>query len=447
MTGLLYAAGVILIILGIAVSIALHEIGHLVPAKLFGVKVSQYMVGFGPTIFSRKRGDTEYGLKALPLGGYIAMAGMYPPARDGSVRRSTTGMFQTVMDDARKLSNEDVAPGEERRTFYSLSVPKKLVVMLGGPVMNLLIAVVLLGVVFSGFGTLQPTTTVSSVSECVVSADEAQKRSAESRNKCLAADPKAPAALAGIRPGDVIVSVADTGVASWKELQDAIRAQAGKTVPVVIERGGETETLRVAIIASQQAVVDDEGRAVVDDSGAVKTVEAGFLGVSPTNERVQLPLTQLPGEIWGTFTTIVDAIIHLPTRLVDVGKAAFSSEERDPEGPVGLIGVGRVAGEIASTDKLDIVDKSQIGINLLATLNMFLFAFNLVPLLPLDGGHVAGALWEGLRRWVAKIFRRRDPGPVDTARLLPLTYVVVGVMLVMTVLLAYADIVKPITLF
>jgi membrane-associated protease RseP (regulator of RpoE activity) len=184
-TVLLYILGIVVVVIGIALSIGLHEIGHLVPAKLFGVKVAQYMIGFGPTIFSRKKGETEYGVKAIPLGGYISMAGMYPPAKKGgrprtsgtdasfleeeyeaSGRTSSTGFFQTLVQDARTASADTITAGDEDRVFYKLPIYKRVIIMLGGPFMNLVIAVVLFAVVLSGFGTQQLA--VGSVSACVL---------------------------------------------------------------------------------------------------------------------------------------------------------------------------------------------------------------------------------------------------------------------------------------
>ena len=117
MTVLAYIVGVLVLAFGVAASIALHEVGHLVPAKRFGVRVTQYMVGFGPTVWSRKRGETEYGIKAIPLGGYIRMIGMFPP-RAGEdptkVRVSSTGRFSQLADEARKASLEEMRPGGRR---------------------------------------------------------------------------------------------------------------------------------------------------------------------------------------------------------------------------------------------------------------------------------------------------------------------------------------------
>jgi Zn-dependent protease len=133
--------------------------------------------------------------------------------------------------------------------------------------------------------------------------------------------------------------------------------------------------------------------------------------------------------------------------MIDVAEAAFGPEERDPNGPISVVGVGRIAGEIASIDTIPVVERVSFLTGLIASLNVALFVFNLVPLLPLDGGHIAGALWEGLRRWFAKLRKKPDPGPIDTAKLVPFTLVVVILLGAMSVLLIYADIVKPISLF
>ena len=196
---MMYLLGVLFIVLGVGVSIALHEIGHLLPAKRFGVKVTQYMIGFGPTVWSRRRGETEYGVKAIPLGGYIRMIGMFPPkpgADPSQLRSSSTGRFSLLMDQARQDSMEEVQPGDEDRVFYKLSVPKKLVVMLGGPTMNLLIAVVLLTAVATTYGMRELTPQISSVSQCVT----VQTVGATAPVACKAGDPVAPANGRGSGP-------------------------------------------------------------------------------------------------------------------------------------------------------------------------------------------------------------------------------------------------------
>ena len=229
MTVLLFIGGVVFVAVGIALSIALHEVGHLLPAKLFNVRVTRYMIGFGPTLWSRKKGETEYGVKAIPAGGYVAMVGMYPPNPvDGSVRPSSTGMFQTIATEARSAAHEEVGPEDANRVFYKLPVWKKIIIMLGGPFMNLLIGVVLMGVLLMGFGTAQATTTLSEVNACQVAFGEPAPTDL---SNCT----KTPAAAAGLQPGDTIKSFDGKDVTDWTAFTDAVRASAGKTVSLVYD--------------------------------------------------------------------------------------------------------------------------------------------------------------------------------------------------------------------
>jgi len=432
-----FLIGVLVLVVGLAVSIALHEVGHLVPAKRFGVKVTEYFVGFGPTLWSRRRGETEYGVKAVPLGGYIRMIGMYPPARQGATTRRRRDGRPTLVEEAREFSLAEVGPGDENRTFSSLSVPKKLVVMLGGPVMNLLIAVVLIAVVLVGFGVPAYTATLGSVQECLP---------ADTAAECTDADPDAPGALAGLRPGDTVVSWAGRPVETWDDVRAAIADAGTAPASVVVERDGTERTVTVtAALTERPVVVDGEVRTGAD--GEPLTEAQPFVGIAPTAALVRQPLSAVPGRVAESVGATFGVVLTLPQRLVDIAQAAFGDEERDAS-VVGLVGVGRFAGEIASIegDSYGTVERTADMLGLLASLNLALFVFNLLPLLPLDGGHVAGALWEGLRRRVAAWRGRPDPGPVDVARLLPLTYVVLAVMVAMSLLLAYADIVRPVTL-
>ncbi len=455
-TVLLYLLGIIIVVIGLALSIGLHEIGHLIPAKLFGVRVGQYMIGFGPTLWSKRYGETEYGVKAIPMGGYISMSGMYPPAQEGSApRTSSTGFFQTLVQDAdqppkqsmlsgmvsdaRAASASTVTEGEESRTFYSLPVVKRVIIMLGGPLMNLVIGLVLYAVVLSGFGIPQASTTVGSVSACVLDASSA-------RQDCEAGDPQAPGAAAGILPGDTLVSMNGTAVTSWETGTEIIRASAGERLDIVVNRDGAEVALVAKPLLTERYVYDSNNQVLTDSAGASVTEEVGFLGIGAAVETARQPLSAVVPAVGDNIYRVGHMILNLPQRLVDIAVAAFGPGERDPNGPISVVGVGRLAGEITSLNTIPIVDRASSLVGLLASLNIALFVFNLVPLMPLDGGHVAGALWEGLRRFFAKIFRRPDPGPIDTAKLVPLTLAVVVILGAMSLLLIYADIVKPISI-
>ena len=430
---LLYAGGILFLVIALAISIALHEIGHLVPAKLFGVRVSEYMVGFGRTIFSRRRGETEYGLKVLPLGGYIAMAGMYPPTSEVGAAK---GLFRTLVQDARDANDETI--GDSRRgLFYRLPVWKRIVVMLGGPVMNLLLALLIFTLLLSGIGFQQGTTTISGVSECVLPAGSTQ-------TECLPGDPPSPAAAAGLLPGDVLLEVAGTPVSTFAEASALVQASPGRPVAVLVDRGGERHSLTLTPILAERTLADRWGRPILDDEGEPVTAEVGFVGMRSQVAFVPQPLTagaEFTGE---NIAAVVRLVATLPVRLWDVGVSLFTGAERDPNGPLSVVGVGRLAGEVAAVEA-PLLNRIWVLLSLVGSLNIALFVFNLIPLLPLDGGHVAVALWDGIRRTWAKLFRRPPP-PVDASRLVPVTIIVAGLLIGMTVLLLAADLFNPINL-
>jgi membrane-associated protease RseP (regulator of RpoE activity) len=428
----LYALGILLIFIGIMLSIALHEIGHLVPAKRSGVKVTQYMVGFGPTVWSRKKGETEYGVKAIPLGGYIRMIGMFPPRAsrgedETHLQPTSTGLTRQLNEQRSPTGVETIAPEDVERTFYKLPVRRKVLIMMGGPTMNLIIGVCLLVGSWTLYGEQQPTTVVGSIVQCVQPANQTAR-------PCAPGDPTAPAKAAGIEPGDRIVAINGQPAGDWTSIQTKIRDSANQQVTVTVERAGQ----RIDLTA-----VPTEN-SVYKDANSAQVVTVGFLGLTPTETLQPVPASQIAGRLVDGLARTASAIGNIPGKMAGVWKAAFSHQPRDPRGPIGIVGVGRIGGEIAQQSQLSNGLKINIILQIIATTNLALFVFNLIPLLPLDGGHVAGALYEGVRRQIAKWRRKRDPGPVDVSRLLPLIYVVSSVLIAMSVLLLYADIVNPI---
>ena len=440
--------GWLIFLIGVGVSIGLHEVGHLLPAKAFGVKVTQYMVGFGPTAWAKRKGETEYGVKWIPLGGYIRMIGMYPPEKGADptmLRASSTGRWSTLINDARQASLEEVKPEDADRVFYKLPVRKRIVVMLGGPVMNLLLALVMFTIVISGIGLqtdLQGnpnlTNRVGAVVQCLPTTDNPQG-SAAANGECAGSTPT-PAYAGGLQVADTILSVAGTPTATWEEVQAAIRTAPTGDVVVVVDREGEQVVLTVPLEAIDRPVLDDEGNPTGD------TEKRNFLGIAPATERVTQPVSAVPGYVWDLSVRSVATIVTLPVRLWDLAVSTFTDAPRDEEGIVGPVGVGRITGEIVALDDTPVIDKTAYILSLLAGLNLFLFLFNLIPLLPLDGGHVAGALWESVKRGWARLRNKPDPGPVDIAKALPVTYVISIFLVGMGALVLLADLIEPISL-
>jgi membrane-associated protease RseP (regulator of RpoE activity) len=445
---LLYTLGVLIFAFGLLASIALHEIGHMVPAKKFGVKVTQYMVGFGPTVWSRKKGDTEYGFKALPLGGYIRMIGMVPPRADGTRSRWPRRMA-TAVEDFRQVSRAEVQPEDEHRQFYRLTPGKKMIVMLGGPTMNLLIFIVLFTVLLLTLGKphTSQTTQIASVEKKVVCADPTRAQ----QDLCPKTPIAAPA-FGNLQPGDRILSVDGTQITSWDQLVSIIEPSAGKRLSIVVDRGGSDVTVHVTPV---------ENVKYADNAGTATKV-AGFLGIGAVEQRKYsaLSISAVPGAIGDDFKLGLDALGKYPQKIASLWGTVVENKPRDPNGAVGVIGIGRISGDYARSDLLSVQDKIFLLINLLASVNLLLFFFNLLPLLPLDGGHVAGALVEATKRGWARLRARRQPqqiGPdglpvarerkqifVDTASMLPVMYGVASVLILLTLLTFYADIVKPI---
>lgn len=445
MSVLLYTLGVLAFALALVVSIGLHEIGHMVPAKKFGAKVTQYFVGFGPTVWSKQVGETEYGVKAIPLGGFVKIIGMLPPGtealaqtegvdEDGNpvhrIRKSNTGMFTQIASDARAAEWELIGPEDTDRLFYRLPWWKKVIVMAGGPLVNLAIAFVIFAGIFATYGNtadLRVEPVVASVSACVVPAEE-------NNRLCTDEDPLSPARAAGIEVGDEIVSFNGVEATSWRVVQEAVRANDDGDAEIVVRRDGELLTLTTNTTVAARPGVDGTG----------DLTQVGFLGVTPTQTPTTGGIGYTLGEMGHMTVNTLEALVQLPVKVWGVAKAIVGVEERDPLGPVSVVGGGRLAGEVVSTTEAPATDRVVFLLTLIAGFNFFIGMFNFVPLLPLDGGHIAGALYEAVRRGVAKLLRRPDPGHFDVAKLMPVAYVVGVSLMVMGVVLIVGDLVVPV---
>ena len=429
--------GILIFAIGLLLSIALHELGHMAPAKKFGVKVPQYMVGFGPTLWSKVKGETEYGLKGIPLGGYIRMIGMFPPNPKGVQDPEKLGRMGQMVEAAREEVLAEISPEDEPRTFYRLSVPKKLTVMFGGPFMNLVIATILFTISLSVIGRPVVSTTVSDVVSCVPTS--ANPNGIASTSGTCEGGESTPASEIGLAPGDKLLTVNGVEISAWEDLGTALGDQAGNVVDVTyLTSSGETITKNVEVAALESPVFGDNG-----DATGEFTIR-GFLGVTPSFELEQSPVSEVPGFMATVTASSIAALMEFPARVFGLAGDLFTEAPRDPEGPVSVVGIGRISGQIASSEEVPTIYKAGDLITLLASVNLFLFVFNMVPILPLDGGHIAGALYEGARRQIARVRRKPLPGPVDTAKMLPVAYAMSLVLLAMSAIVILADIIKPI---
>lgn len=393
-----YLLGVVAFVAALVLSVTLHEAGHLVAAKRFGMKATQFFVGFGPTLWSRRHGETEYGVKAILLGGFVRIVG-----------------YTTL---------EKLDEADRPRAFYLQPARRRAVVIVAGVAANLLLAFVLLVALATVVGVRQAgtaTTVVERVSACVPE---------RLGGRCAPGRPPSPARAAGLRSGDRIVSFAGRPVGGWQELRAAIRAApAGRAVPVVAERDGTRRAFQARL-----AEVDGEP----------------FLGV--TARVIGVRYDRLgPGE------AVVFALKGIAVTVAQMGRALAALPAALPElfspqrgqsagGQIGsVVGAGQISGEIFASGG-SWRDAAGPYLALVASINVFLGALNVLPLLPLDGGHLAVLGYERLRARIARARGRSDPGPVDITRLLPVTYLAVVLLVGLGVLLIVADLLNPLRL-
>jgi membrane-associated protease RseP (regulator of RpoE activity) len=404
-----YALGIVLFALAILVSVCLHEAGHMITAKRFGMKVTKYFAGFGPTLWSFRRGETEYGVKAVPLGGFVKIVGMTP-------------------------QDDDVEPGDEERAMWRFPVWKRTVVLSAGSVTHFILGFVILWVVVSFIGISNPALNkpqpaVISVQPCVIT-------TAEVRSTCKAGDPVSPASLAGLQTGDRIIKVEGNTVATWEDLLAALKVATPGPNRILVERNGTVLPPITVDLASVERVVDTSG----------KVEKRAALGVGI---KLTVPETVTYGPVDG-FTRSIgytgDAFAGTWTAMKKVPEKvpalwhSLTGAQRDPETPISVVGASRLGGETVQQNQWSLF------LLILASLNFFVGVFNMLPLLPLDGGHIAIAWFERSRSWLYARLSRPDPGRVDYYKLMPLTYVVILIFGGFTLLTVAADIVNPITL-
>ena len=413
-----YALGVLLFALGILVSVCLHEAGHLLTAKHYGMKATHYFAGFGPTLWSFRRGETEYGLKAIPAGGFVKIIGMTPL--------------------------EEVAAQDDKRAFWRFPLRQRTVVLVAGSATHFLLALLVFFLMapttglpnpaLASYDVLKSSARIGEVATCVVPAYELDKDG--NLRACRPGDPASPATQAGLRSGDRVVRVGSTPVDTYGDMVNAIRAAPAGSTPLVYIRDGVEQTTVVNLVAAERPALGGSSK---------KLTTVSVLGVTayyPPTTLTYSVAGAVPASFWYVGQTIEQtfgAIAKFPgkiPKLVD----AIGGQKRDPETPVSVVGASRIGGQ-AVQHGLPI-----IFLALLGGLNVFIGVFNLFPVLPLDGGHVAIAWYEAARSWLAKRRGRPDPGRVDYNKLLPVTYLVILLFGGLTLLTLAADIVNPIRL-
>jgi membrane-associated protease RseP (regulator of RpoE activity) len=366
------------IIFGIVFMVMFHEAGHYLAAKRSGMKVTEYFLGFGPRIWSFRRGETEYGIKAIPAGGYVRIIGMN--------------------------NLEEVDPEDEPRTYRQAKFHRRLIVVLAGVTANILLAGILFFVAFAAQGMYDgPSTTLRLV------------------------EPGTPAAAAGLEPGDRMLAIDGQPVESWDGATELIEGRAGETSTFLIERDGQQLTLDVTPVACNETSLCSRS----DDNG--------FIGVSPGAQYENLGVFGAARESVQTLgrgtVAIGEGLAHLfsPSGVGEYGQnftgdAPTASSPAAEERPRSIIGIVNVGDDIVDGDIWALLE-------LLAVINLALAIFNLIPLLPFDGGHAAIAVYEK----VASTIKRREVR-VDYRKLVPVTAVVLALFFTLALSTAYLDI-------
>jgi membrane-associated protease RseP (regulator of RpoE activity) len=393
------ALGWLIFLVALLTSVMLHETGHFVMAKRFGMKCTRYFIGFGPTVWSTFRGETEYGVKALPLGGFVKIVGM------------------TSMD--------EVDPEDEARSFRQAPGWQRLIVLAAGSFMHFVIAAVLIFGLALGIGIENDNTAqLGTVAACVPASEQALEAGAA----CASGEARSPAAVAGLRVGDQVTAFNGTPVANWTQLSNEIvKVKAGEPVTLTVERDGQPVTLHTTLVN-----VPGHG---------------GYLGIAPATVFQRQSLFDSVKYVGTGFSEVItgsaSALAQLPAAIPNLFKADRSSTAAGNVSSV--VGAARETGQAVAADvgwkyKVDFV------LLLIASLNIFVGVFNLLPLLPMDGGHIAVVIWERIRAWFARLRHQPDPGLVDYRKLVPVSFSIFLVLVVFGMMLILADIVNPVNI-
>jgi membrane-associated protease RseP (regulator of RpoE activity) len=376
--------GILAFIFALLFSVMVHEFGHYLTARRYGMRVSEFFVGYGKRIWSRQRGETEFGIKAIPAGGYCRIDGMTP--------------------------RDEMPEGEENRAFYRASSGRKLIVLGAGSFLHFVLGYILLFVLLAGVGVNQVLPVIDSVA------------------------PNSAAAAAGFQKGDEIIAIDGDRSTDWQDQLLKIRNSEGRPLIFTIKRGGVIQEISAA--PRMTDIDDGTSRYVL---GIIN--EFGTKRLSPVSS-----VTRAAELTWRFTTTSATALVQLPTKIPALLGQTFGGQERDQNGLVGVVGVARVSGQAAASDELDLAQRLGTFILIVASLNIFVGLFNLLPILPLDGGHMAVAIADAIRAFLARLRGKPRPAAIDVQVLTPITATVFVILAALTILLLIADIFNPILL-